>query len=349
MTRPVRIDVRDGWYHVLARGLERRKIYRDDHDFGHFLELLAIMADRYRVHIHAYVLMDNHYHLLIQTPHANASRAIQWLNVSYSVWYNRRHQRCGPLFQGRFKSIPVQGDGAWAGEVSDYIHLNPVRVGELGQGKRARSLERDGRGAEPTSAQVKAWRTKLREYRWSSYLAYAGYAACPEWLTTEVLLKRTGKTGQGAQDRIRRGVEGRLGQSDEDDWCARIAGCLALGSARFVDKLRRMAKGDRREQPGLRRWQRLLPFAEVQRAVSAAKGMAWDSFCDKRGDWGRDVALWLGRRYCGLTLRELGQAVGADYQAVSKGILRIQMRLNRDHDMRIRIENIASAMSNIQT
>ena len=72
-------------------------------------------------------------------------------------------------------------------------------------------------------------------------------------------------------------------------------------------------------------------------------------FCDKRGDWGRDVALWLGRRYCGLTLRELGQAVGADYQAVSKGILRIQMRLNRDHDMRIRVETIVSAMSNIQT
>ena len=107
MSRPVRIDIRGGWYHVTARGFERGVVFGDDRERAHFLELLEGMVARYRVKVHAYVLMGNHYHLLIQTPEANASRALQWLNVSYSVWFNRRRQRSGPLFQGGFKSIPV--------------------------------------------------------------------------------------------------------------------------------------------------------------------------------------------------------------------------------------------------
>ena len=84
MARPLRIDIAYGWYHITNRGLDRRQIFNDDRDYGHFLELLGEMHERYLVRVHAYVLMTNHYHLLIQTPEANASRALQWLNVSYS-------------------------------------------------------------------------------------------------------------------------------------------------------------------------------------------------------------------------------------------------------------------------
>jgi REP element-mobilizing transposase RayT len=83
-------------------------------DRTHFMELLEKMVGWYRVRLHAYVLMDNHYHLLIQTPHTNGSAAMLWLNMNCSVWFNRHHRRCGPLFQGRFKSIPVEAEGAWA-------------------------------------------------------------------------------------------------------------------------------------------------------------------------------------------------------------------------------------------
>ena len=93
MARPYRIDIRDGWYHVMSRGIERRLVFGDERDYGHFLELLEEMVERYGVKLHAYVLMGNHYHLLIQTPHANLSRAMQWLNVSYGVWFNRRRRR----------------------------------------------------------------------------------------------------------------------------------------------------------------------------------------------------------------------------------------------------------------
>ena len=141
MTRPLRIDVVGGWYHVTARGIERRSVFRNDRDNAHFLELLEEMRERYAVTVHAYVLMGNHYHLLIQTPEANASQALQWLNVSYSAWFNRRHGRCGPLFQGRFKSVLVDGNGGWALEASVYVHLNPVRVKRLGLDKGGRRAE----------------------------------------------------------------------------------------------------------------------------------------------------------------------------------------------------------------
>ena len=87
--------------------------------------------------VHAYVLMNNHYHLLMETPRANLSQTMQWLNVSYSVWFNRRHRRVGHLFQGRFKAILVEPE-VWGLELSRYVHLNPVRLGELGLGKESR-------------------------------------------------------------------------------------------------------------------------------------------------------------------------------------------------------------------
>ncbi|MCX6991560.1 MAG: transposase, partial [Kiritimatiellaeota bacterium] len=161
MARPLRIDIADGWYHITNRGIDRQRIFDDDRDCGHFLELLGEMHERYAARIHAYVLMGNHYHLLIQTPEANASRAIQWLNVSYSLWYNCRHNRVGPLFQGRFKSVLIEGEGAWVLEALFYLHLNPVRVRGLGLDKAGRRLE--GRGLQAAGAeQVQARLEQLR-------------------------------------------------------------------------------------------------------------------------------------------------------------------------------------------
>ena len=109
MTRPVRVNVAGGWYHITNRGNNRGRIYGDRRDHEHFLELIQQMREMFRVKVYAYVLMGNHYHLLIKTPEGNASRAIQWLNVSYSVWFNRRHGCSGHVFQGRFKGILVEG------------------------------------------------------------------------------------------------------------------------------------------------------------------------------------------------------------------------------------------------
>ena len=121
MARPLRINVPGGWYHVTARGTERRTIFDDARDHEHFLELLEEMSERYGIELHAYALMGNHYHLLIRAPKANASAAIQWLNVSYSVWFNKKRGRVGHVFQGRFGSVLIDGEGSWALNASVYM------------------------------------------------------------------------------------------------------------------------------------------------------------------------------------------------------------------------------------
>src|SRR5215469_4147281 len=112
MARPLRLDIEGGWYHVINRGLEKRQIFPDDREYAHFLDLLRILPTRFGLKIHTYVLMGNHYHPQVETPKANLSQAIQWLNVSYSTWFNRLHRRVGPLFQGRFKAVLHDHDGS---------------------------------------------------------------------------------------------------------------------------------------------------------------------------------------------------------------------------------------------
>ena len=136
MARPLRIEYPGAWYHVTARGNEKKPIFRQEGDRRHFLDLIEESVHRHRLRIHCYTLMDNHYHLIVETPLANLSVAMQWLGVSYSTWFNRRHRRVGHLFQGRFKGILLEPSRALA--LSRYLHLNPVAIKRFGLGKTAR-------------------------------------------------------------------------------------------------------------------------------------------------------------------------------------------------------------------
>jgi len=164
MARPLRIERVGGRFHATARGNERRDIFRDDTDRFHFLELLSDMPGRFGVRLHAYALMSNHFHLLIETPEANLSRSMQWLGVSYSVWFNQRHRRSGHLFQGRFKGCIVEDDHGWQ-EVARYVHLNPVRLGRLGLGKPQQQASRAGMVCRPDPEVISGRLRVLREYR----------------------------------------------------------------------------------------------------------------------------------------------------------------------------------------
>ncbi len=145
-----------------------------------FLEIVEEFSERFRLSVHAYVLMENHYHLLLQTREANLSRAMQWLGVTYTGRFNRRHRRSGHLFQGRFHAV-VMEEGA-AAEVSRYVHLNPVRVGALRLGKAAQQRSRAGMIDKPDQDLVRQRLKRLGEYRWSSYRGYTGREAGPRWL-----------------------------------------------------------------------------------------------------------------------------------------------------------------------
>ena len=153
-----------------------------------YLEELPL---RFGLHLHAYVLMDNHYHLLVETGEPNLSQAMQWLGVSYTVGFNRRHRRVGHLFQGRFKAILLEAETT-AVELSRYVHLNPVRVARLGLGKVAQRRSAQGMVVKVDAKTVAERLQRLRTYRWSSYRTYAGTAPTPSWLTTRRVLAMMG-------------------------------------------------------------------------------------------------------------------------------------------------------------
>ena len=128
MSRPLRVEYAGAFYHVINRGNAKEKIFYGDKDRDRFLQYLAIASERFSIIIKSYCLMTNHYHLLIETPEPNLSVAIQWLNVSYATYLNKKRCRSGHLFQGRYKAILVDAD-EYAKELSRHIHLNPVRAG----------------------------------------------------------------------------------------------------------------------------------------------------------------------------------------------------------------------------
>jgi REP element-mobilizing transposase RayT len=164
MARPLRIEYAGAVYHVMARGNQGQAIFRDERDRLRFLETLGEACAKTGWRIHAYVLMGNHYHLLVETPEGNLVKGMKWLQGTYTQRFNHRHQAFGHLFQGRYKAVIIDGGAPGYFEVvSTYIHLNPARAG----------LIRCGR--EP-----------LRRYRWSSFPEYLRRAGSgPEWLYCE--------------------------------------------------------------------------------------------------------------------------------------------------------------------
>ena len=206
MARPLRIEYEGAVYHVTSRGNASAEIFLDDVDRMRFLEVLASVVERFGWICHAYCLMGNHYHLLVETPKPNLSRGMQHLNGVYTQLFNRQHSRFGHLVQGRFKSIVVEKE-SYLLELARYIVLNPVRA------QMVRSA---------------------RDWRWSSYRATAGQVEPPEFLTTNWLLAQFGRTSTEAVRAYRTFVkQGR----DVEVWDDVKAGML-MGSDSFVQSLR---------------------------------------------------------------------------------------------------------------
>ncbi len=348
VARPLRIERLGVWYHLTARGNERRAIFRDDADRRHFCGLLGEMAERFRTRLHAFVLMDNHYHLLLSLTEPNLSRGAQWLNVSYSVWFNRRHDRSGHLFQGRFKSIVVN-PAEWGLELSRYVHLNPVRIGRLGLGKSARQRSAAGAVSAPQAGVVQERLSRLRAFRWSSYRACIGLESMPSWLDGAAVLDLGGGKARQRQRAYRDYVERAVREGLEKTPWEALRDQVALGGAEFLAKLRPHWKGNATEQGVLRRLAADRPsFADVLARLERAKGEKWSDFRDRRGDSGRDLALYLGRHDCGLKLQELAALAGLrDYKTAATAIKRFEQRLAASAVERQRLEQVRQ-MSNVE-
>lgn len=290
------------------------------------------MREQYRVRVYAYCLMPNHYHLLVRTPEGNVSRAIQWLNGSYGIWYNRRHGRSGHLFGERFKAILVE-NGVRGLEVGAYIHMNPISTIGFGLGKKAKAALRRGLGKQPAKEEVAQRLECVRQYRWSSYRAYAGYEKAPDWLDFGGLLERLGAGREAQIRKYRETFEGRIRQGEEEDLWSQVRWGLVLGSERFARKVRgRIVIAQ--ENSGRRELGRRREFDEVVKMVERIKGEPWSAFRDRYGDWGRDLVLWAGRRYCGMRLMELSDKVGGiGSSAVTVAVQRLQEKSRRQRDI----------------
>ena len=226
MARPLRLEFPGAIYHVTARGNAQGAIFLDDEGRTLFLTCLAEVVTRFHWQCHAYCLMDNHYHLLVETPEGNLSRGMRQLNGVYTQRFNRHQRRVGHVFQGRFKAILVERD-SYLLELCRYVVLNPIR---------ARMVKR------------------IERYAWSSYPATMGLAERPQWLNTDWLLSQFGRQRAAAQRHYAEFVA--QGGGLPSPWSA-LKGQVMLGSQAFIEQMRPLLeqKADLKEIP---RAQRLL-------------------------------------------------------------------------------------------
>jgi putative transposase len=206
MSRPLRIEYPGAVYHITSRGNEKKPVFKDDQDRENFLSTLQHVNKRYNWICHAYCLMTNHFHLLIETPDGNLSLGMRQLNGVYTQLFNKWHGRVGHLFQGRYKAILIQKDSHLL-EVCRYVVLNPVR---------ARIIE------------------KPEEWKWSSYLATAGKTKPHPCLTTDWVQGQFSRKRGKAEQEYRQFVQRGIGQ--KTIW-TEVRGQSLLGEEGFVAKL----------------------------------------------------------------------------------------------------------------
>ena len=318
MARPVRVEFENAVYHVTARGNERKDIYRDPADRQRFLETLEEAVGRFGLVVHAYCLLGNHYHLLLQTPRANLSDAAGWLQATYSIRFNRRHQRSGHLFQGRFKAHLVEAD-LYARQLVKYIHLNPVRPKDK---RRPVPLER---------------RAELARYRWSSHRAYAGLSQpdAPAWLCTE-WLSYFGRTRKAAQAAYRDEIAQMFGQVAPSPW-QELRGGLVLGGQTLWETARR-ALADSEGDDEIR-WSR--------RAGAEALAEVIDKLAAEQTD--RRIAIWLQVRHGGRRMTEVAKLYGyRDGSGVHRVVQRLEARAKQDRPLGRQLQALVSGLSRVQ-
>ena len=271
MARPLRIEYPGAFYHVTSRGNEQKDIFKSDIDREKFLSYLVSAGEKYGAEIHAYCLMTNHYHLILETPLGNLSLIMKHINSSYTSYFNIKHKRVGHLLQGRYKAILVQAD-AYAAELSRYIHLNPVRAGMV----------------------------KFPEdYRWTSYRFYIEGSE-PLWLNTKFIL---GYFGTGIPE-PRRNYKSYVNEKVAGGYFSPLMEVVAstiLGSEDFVREIQQKMLADRppdRDLPALRELKerpRAEEIYEVTRKV----------FVDNMR-LARLAGIYLCHRYSGAKLNEIG-------------------------------------------
>ena len=315
MSRPLRIQYPDAWYHVMNRGRRREEIYLEKNDYLAFVDLLQESAQMFNVRIAAYSLMPNHYHVLIQTPDPNLSRFMRHLDGVYTQRFNKSHKHDGQLFRGRYKSILIDQD-SYLLELVRYIHRNPLKA---------------------------ALEETLGKYPWTSHKGYVSNAKKWNWLHKNFILAMFSKDGSESMKRYRKFVSQ---ESPEEISIVFESVRLPpiLGSDRFIKWVKKHFFNDKynREIPESKS---LAPsIEEIKSAI--CKFYSIDEkklLISKRGSVNepRNIALYLARRLKGDSLDAIAKAFNIRvYSSVSSVVNRTQILLSKDRKLRKSCEQI---------
>ncbi|GBD96319.1 MAG TPA: hypothetical protein ENG83_10230 [Nitrospirae bacterium] len=316
MARPLRIEYENAFYHITARGNERRDIFTDKRDREKFFFYLGVLHKRYRIIIYSYVLMDNHYHLLIETPEPNLSRVMRDLNGHYTIYFNKTHKRYGHLLQGRYKAILVDKDN-YLLELSRYIHLNPVRAGILPQPEN---------------------------YSYSSMPYYTGKKMPPEWLNVKFVLEQFGSRLKAQQDAYKRFVYEGISTRNhlEDTYASSI-----LGTEGFIEKITSefLREKEISEQvPESKRLRYGKSLEEVAMAVMNHYDIDKGVLTKRKAKFnkGRKVFVYLARRYTDNKISRIREFLDNSVTpvAISKLFSRTEEELVKQKDLRRDIQKI---------
>lgn len=317
MARAWRIEYEGALYHILSRGNEQGDIFYDKADCVLFLDTIGQMSERFEVDICAYVLMNNHYHLLIKTRRANLSKAMHWFGTTYTRRFNNRHNRGGHLFQGRYKSIIIE-NAAYLIQLSCYIHRNPVRAGLV---------------------------KRLADYPWSSYLAYCYGKPAPKWLSTDLILSRFQK---GLERRQYRAKVQKYSNEEKRLWEDFRHG-LFLGSKGFVKRLREEylpEKADIEISSQRQAGASLRPDEAVDK-VGRLIGCHVDDFLEKQRVRGqlkekRDLMIYFIWLTGLLTNEKIGALFGVTYSLVSHSVRSVKTKMTNDPKFRAYCDELYS-------
>ncbi len=279
MSRPLRIEFSGAVYHITARGNARQKIFLSDEDRNLFLDVFASTVKRYNWLCHSYCLMDNHYHILLETPDPNLSLGMRQLNGVFTQRFNRCHERVGHLFQGRYKSILVEKESHLL-ELCRYIVLNPVAAGIV---------------AQPS------------DYLWSSYRFAVQPLVQPEFLFSDWILSQFSNRKNEARRLYREFVTNGMKNEVGKPW-GKVRGQIILGNDNFIREIKELLeeKKEAKEIPKRQRYTGRLSLAEVL------------SYPDIGNKEKRNAAICSAHFSYGYTLKDIADHLGIHYTTVSR-------------------------------
>jgi putative transposase len=311
MTRQLRIQYPDAFYHVTCRGNERKEIFRNKEDRDKFFQLLARSLDIFNVKLAAYACMPNHFHLLIKTPEGNLAQFMRHFNISYTGAFNRKYHRTGHLYQGRYKAFLIDADN-YLLEVSRYIHLNPLRM----KSKESREDK---------------WKSLLQNDN-TSLPGYITEKRRQEFVDYGIVLDCFGGDNRKARTEYGKFVEEGFLQEEKSSPLEKGKGHGIIGDEDFVEQIKQlfdMKKESVREQPALRELGKVLVPEELIEQYTKLVGIKREELTRKgRQATERAMLMEFLYRLCRITQPEIGRLLGGiDYSAVSQARKRVQLKI----------------------